>query len=89
MSEETENTFEVVSWYYKRGRSKRPKTSHTKKEVVTVYFDQSVEKKFHVFLNFKCTRGKYLTFASIYPFVQKNTIIFVRNIVTREVLKVS
>ena len=40
MSEETENTLEVVSWYYNRGQSK---TSYTKKEVVNVYLDQNVE----------------------------------------------
>ena len=40
MSEETENTREVVSWYYNRGQSK---TSYTKIKVVNVYLDQNVE----------------------------------------------
>ena len=42
MSEETENSFEVVIWYYNIGQSK---TSYTKKEVVNVYLDQNVETK--------------------------------------------
>ena len=40
MSEETENTREVVSWYYNRGQSK---TSYTEIKVVNVYLDQNVE----------------------------------------------
>ena len=40
MSEETENTLEVVSWYYNRGQSK---TSYTEIKVVNVYLDQNVE----------------------------------------------
>ena len=42
MSEETENSLEVVIWYYNIGQSK---TSYTKKEVVNVYLDQNVETK--------------------------------------------
>ena len=40
MSEATENTLKVLSWYYERGQSK---TSYIKKEVVNVYLDQIVE----------------------------------------------
>ena len=40
MGEETENSLEVVIWYYNIGQSK---TSYTKKEVVNVYLDQNVE----------------------------------------------
>ena len=42
MGEETENSLEVVIWYYNIGQSK---TSYTKKEVVNVYLDQNVETK--------------------------------------------
>ena len=38
--EESENTVEVVSWYYNRGQSN---TSYTKKEVFNIYLDQNVE----------------------------------------------
>ena len=40
MSEESENTLEVVSWYYKRGQSN---ISYTKKKVFKIYLDQNVE----------------------------------------------
>ena len=39
MSDDTEKTLKVVSWYYKKGQSK---TSYTKKEVVNIYLEQNV-----------------------------------------------
>ena len=40
MSEKTENTFEVVSWYHEKGLSKAP---YTKREVANIYLDKNVE----------------------------------------------
>ena len=63
MSEGSENTLEVLSWYCNRGQSK---TSYTKKEVVNVYLDQNVatlhklEKKFRYASTLNAREGSIL-----------------------------